>query len=113
MRVEHHQPVVAEATSASGTETKTVHLTVGPEPDNPDRQVTILWAWSEHLGRPFQWITTVVEPEPVEGSSVRWTLDLAPDWRVKLRLRHGAWCCGNPMARWRPPGFERPRVGTT
>jgi hypothetical protein len=119
MRVEHHHPVVAIVAGPSGADTKTVHLTIGPglgadgQPDPEAQQVTTLWAWSEHLGRPFAWIVTPNEPVLAEGSTTRWTLDLGPGASASLRVKSGAWCCGAPMKRWRPPGFERSKVGTT
>ena len=115
MRVEHLHPVAATVSAHGRTDRKVCHLTIGPGADADAAepgQVTILWAWSAHLGRPFPWYITTAEPVALEGRPSQWTLDIAPGITAKLRRQPGAWCCGDPMKRWRPPGFERPKAGT-
>ena len=113
MLIDHHAPVVATVSLAgAGSEVpavvKTVHLTVGPAPDDPERQETVLWAWSAARHDGYAWYRTPNEPVPLGASQTRWTLDLGDGVTAVLRVRSNAWCCGDPFKRWRPPGFERP-----
>lgn len=115
MLMDYQAPVVATVMfpgpdGGGGNYTvKTVHLTVGPATDDPERQETVLWAWSASRSDGYAWYRTGNAPVPQGGSQTRWTLDLGGGVTAKLARRASAWCCGDPFRRWRPPGQEAPR----